>query len=175
MKDIIFLGGIHGVGKGKLCKHICKELDFHHLSASEVLKWNEISEPENKLVNDFNLTQNRLISNLALITVEDQRYVLDGHYCLLNSNHEPEQIDFETFRLLDPLAFVVVTDDAEQIKVRLEGRDKKEYDLELLQKFQEMEIKYAMELARKLSKPFLILTKDDYHKFKLFLSNENIT
>ena len=61
MKNIIFIGGIHGVGKGTLCEKVCNELNLQHLSASEVLKWEEISEKENKLVNDFTLTQNRLI------------------------------------------------------------------------------------------------------------------
>lgn len=36
--DIIFIGGIHGVGKGTLCKRIESELGIIHLSASEVLK-----------------------------------------------------------------------------------------------------------------------------------------
>jgi len=38
-KEIIFIGGIHGVGKGTLCKRIASDLNIIHLSASEVLKW----------------------------------------------------------------------------------------------------------------------------------------
>jgi len=56
MKNIIFIGGIHGVGKGTLCEKVCNDLNLLHLSASEVLKWEEISEKENKLVEGFNLT-----------------------------------------------------------------------------------------------------------------------
>lgn len=67
MKNIIFIGGIHGVGKGTLCEKVCNKLNIKHLSASEVLKWEEISEKENKLVKDFTLTQNRLITNLKYI------------------------------------------------------------------------------------------------------------
>ena len=38
MKNIIFIGGIHGVGKGTLCEKVCNDLNIRHLSASEVLK-----------------------------------------------------------------------------------------------------------------------------------------
>ena len=57
MKNIIFIGGIHGVGKGTLCEKVCNDLNLQHLSASEVLKWEEISEKENKLVKDFSKFQ----------------------------------------------------------------------------------------------------------------------
>lgn len=175
MKNIIFIGGIHGVGKGTLCNIVCNELNFRHLSASDVLKWDEISEKENKLVKDFTLTQNRLITNLERIVNDTERYVLDGHYCLLNYNQEPERIDFNTFNLLNPFAFAVVIDDVQEIKRRLENRDKKDYDFELLLKFQELELEYSKELSNKLKKPHLVLRKGENQKLKTFLHNENFT
>lgn len=173
MKNILFIGGIHGVGKGTLCIKICEELKIQHMIASEVLKWEEISEKENKLVNDFTLTQNRLITNLQKIIKDNEKYVLDGHYSLLNFNQEPEKIDFETFNLLNPFAFVVVIDDVQEIKKRLERRDKREYDFDLLLKFQELELEYSKELSKRLKKPHLTLKKDELKKLKTFLHNEN--
>jgi adenylate kinase len=38
INNIIFIGGIHGVGKETLCRKICKQLGLQHLSSSEVLK-----------------------------------------------------------------------------------------------------------------------------------------
>lgn len=175
MKNIIFIGGIHGVGKGTLCEKVCNDLNLLHLSASEVLKWEEISEKENKLVEDFNLTQNRLITNLQQIVSENERYVLDGHYCLLNKYNVPEKIEFDTFRTLNPFAFIIVVDDVQEIKRRLENRDKKEYDFELLFKFQELELEYSKELAEKLNKPHLTLKSTETNNFKTFLYNENFT
>lgn len=175
MKNVIFIGGIHGVGKGILCKKVCEELKYFHLSASEVLKWDEISDKNNKLVKDFTLTQNRLIMNLEHIINNNDRYLLDGHYCLLNSNQEPERIDFETFRQLDPFAFIVITDEVQEIKIRLDKRDNRCYDVELLQRFQEIELSYSRELSNKLSKPYLMLRKEEGHKLKSFLHNENFT
>lgn len=175
MKNIIFIGGIHGVGKGTLCDKVCHDLNLQHLSASEVLKWEEISEKENKLVKDFTLTQNRLFTNLQQIVKENERYVLDGHYCLLNKDNVPEKIDFDTFRKLDPFAFIIVVDDIQEVKKRLENRDNSEYDLNLLSKFQELETKYSKELAVLLNKPHMTLKSQDTNSLKSFLYNENFT
>ena len=175
MENIVFIGGIHGVGKGTLCEKVCKDLNLRHLSASEVLKWEEISEKENKLVKDFSLTQNKLITNLQQIVMKNERYVLDGHYCLLNKDNIPEKIDFDTFRTLDPFAFVIVVDDVQEIKRRLENRDNREYDFELLLKFQELELEYSIELANKLNKSHLKLKLEEINNFKTFLHNENFT
>lgn len=175
MKNIIFIGGIHGVGKGTLCEKVCNEFTLRHLSASEVLKWEEISEKENKLVKDFTLTQNRLITNLQQIVKENERYILDGHYCLLNKDNLPEKIDFDTFRMLDPFAFIIVVDEIQEIKSRLEYRDNREYDFDLLLKFQELETEYSKELAVQLNKPHLTIKSKDINSFKTFLYNENFT
>ncbi|MGX7835966.1 AAA family ATPase, partial [Campylobacter fetus subsp. venerealis] len=66
-KNITFLGGIHGVGKGTLCSKIKKQLDIEHLTASELLNWKEVNEdPKNKLVADIPDMQDRLIHSLRL-------------------------------------------------------------------------------------------------------------
>ena len=62
-KNIIFIGGIHGVGKGTVCKEIASKTDLIHITASEILKWNEISSSDNKFVNNISSTQERLIIN----------------------------------------------------------------------------------------------------------------
>lgn len=63
-KNIIFIGGIHGVGKGKICKEISLYTGLTHFTASQILKWEEISEEGNKLVENISSTQDRLIKGL---------------------------------------------------------------------------------------------------------------
>ena len=53
MKNIIFIGGVHGVGKGNICQNIKLNLNIIHLTASEVLNWKDISDIENKFVQDI--------------------------------------------------------------------------------------------------------------------------
>ena len=54
-KQIVFIGGIHGVGKGTLCREIEKVIQVETISASDLLKWNEVSkEFGNKAVTNIN-------------------------------------------------------------------------------------------------------------------------
>jgi adenylate kinase len=155
VKNIIFIGGIHGVGKGWICAQLSKELNIKHLTASEVLKWTEISSSSNKLVDNVNETQDRLVNNLRKIVVKDEKYLLDGHYCLLNKDGEPYKIPFSTFSEINPNKLILVYEDTVTIKQRLQDRDHNEYSEDTLKKFQGFEIKYAEELSFKLSAPLL--------------------
>ena len=154
-KNIIFIGGIHGVGKGTICKEITSKTDLIHITASQILRWNEISSPENKLVNNISSTQERLILGLKNLIAPDKQYLLDGHYCLLNSDGFPCRIDEETFDKINPKIISIVIDDIEKIIKRLEKRDNKKYDFETLNQLQEMEIEYAKYLSKKYSIPYV--------------------
>ena len=149
MKNIIFIGGIHGVGKGTICKKIASRTDLIHITASEILKWNDISLSSNKFVNNIISTQERLINGLKNLIEKDKEYLLDGHFCLLNSNGIPSRINEDTFDQINPKAIAIVIDSVEKIAKRLETRDGKIYDIEVLYEFQQMEIEYAKYLSNK--------------------------
>ena len=42
--NIIFVGGIHGVGKGYICSELTKSYNIRHLVSSEVLQWDKGNE-----------------------------------------------------------------------------------------------------------------------------------
>jgi adenylate kinase len=136
LKNIIFIGGIHGSGKGTICETLKNKLEIVHLTASEVLKWDELSSQKEKLVNDINETQNRLITNLKKIVEENKTYLLDGHYCLLNRDGIPEKISLQTFKDINPNKLILVIANPQTIKERLENRDTKTYDIRLIEQFQ---------------------------------------
>lgn len=163
MKNIIFIGGIHGSGKGKICDEIISNHRINHLTASEVLKWTEISEQNSKTVANITNTQNRLISNLQKIIKENETYLLDGHYCLLNSQNQPEKIPIQTFIDINPNKLLLVITNAKEVKNRLETRDNKIYELSLIENFQNLEIEYANEISKVMSKPILIIDSLNYN------------
>jgi adenylate kinase len=150
-KNIIFIGGIHGVGKGTICKDISLNTGLIHLTASQILKWEEISERENKLVENITSTQERLINGLNNLIKKDKEYIIDGHFCLLNSNGIPSRIDEDAFDQINPKTIAIVIDDVEKIVKRLEARDGKIYDIKVLNELQQMEIEYAKYLSDKYS------------------------
>lgn len=163
-ENIYFIGGIHGVGKGTICKEILSKTKLIHITASEVLKWNEISFSKNKLVNNISSTQERLIFGLENLIEEGKEYLLDGHFCLLNSNGVPSRIDEDTFDQINPKAIAIVIDDAETIAKRLELRDDKIYNIQILDDLQKMEIEYAKYLSSKYSIPYVEIRGGNYNQ-----------
>ncbi|WP_294216108.1 ATP-binding protein [uncultured Chryseobacterium sp.] len=162
MENIIFIGGVHGSGKGTICREITSKYKIKHLTASDVLKWNDISEKNSKKVINIKETQNRLIVNLGKITNTDEVYLLDGHFCLLNSLNQPEKIPIQTFIDINPRKIILVIADSSEIKSRLEIRDNKAYQQSLIEDFQNLEIEYANEISKKLLKPILIVNSLNY-------------
>lgn len=168
-RNIIFIGGIHGVGKGTICKKISSSKNINHLSASKVLKWNKISTKENKLVNSLYTTQSRLIKGLDALIQNTDTYLLDGHYCLLNSKSKPEKVSEKTFEIIAPKVMAIVIEDTEVIYERLKQRDGTKYSLSLLDEMQEMEIDYAKYLSSKFNKPYVEIHKSNYENLNKYL------
>ncbi len=161
--NIIFIGGIHGVGKSTICHHICSELNIEYLSASELLKWKDINEnAENKKVENIPFTQNRLITGIKETVQKDKKYLLDGHYCLFNKDNEVENISLDTFKQIKPIAFILISGDISEIKQRLETRDNKPYEYKLLEHLQNSELAYSKSLSEILNIPLYIEKNDDY-------------
>lgn len=161
-QNIIFLGGIHGAGKGRLCSKVKDVLDIEHLSASELLRWTEVNaDPKNKLVADIPSMQDRLILGLHHRVEPNRKYLLDGHFCLFDGNGKVKHIPFETFSKIDPILISVLTAEQEAIVQRLTQRESKAYDLQLIRQMQEEEITYGKWVAGKLSKPFLVMEGEE--------------
>ncbi len=163
LKKIVFIGGIHGVGKSTVCYEICKATNFHYLSASELIKWKEINRDfKNKKVKSIPTTQDRLILSLNKVTTKDRIYLLDGHYCLLNSNAQIIRIPLQTFQKINPNSLNLILGDIVDVKDRLEKRDGRLYDYDLLEMMQNEELTYAKELAEILDIPLNIGYKNNF-------------
>ncbi|MHA7099263.1 adenylate kinase [Roseivirga pacifica] len=152
--QIIFIGGIHGSGKGTICSRICSEISIEHYSASDILKWDEESQDlQNKKVKDIPNTQIKLLRGLAGL-VTNGKVLLDGHFCLLNSASEIETIPYTIFSKINPTAIGVVLDDPSHIVNRLKKRDSQNYPIDLLSRMQEVEYERAKEVSKLLKVPF---------------------
>lgn len=168
---IIFVGGIHGVGKGTFCKKLTEEFGLKHLTASEVLRWNVISDQKNKKVKNIGSTQERLIQNLTQILKPGQDYLLDGHFTLLNSNGIPQKIEDKTFVSINPISIFLLTCEAKTILSRLTKRDESTYDLSTIQRMQEMEIEHANFISSKLRIPLFEINSNNSQLAYNYLNN----
>ncbi|HET6225424.1 MAG TPA: ATP-binding protein [Bacteroidia bacterium] len=160
--NIAFIGGIHGVGKSTICQHLCHELNMEYLSASELLKWEEISsDVKNKRVKDIPTAQNRLISGLNNIIKENKNYLLDGHYCLLDDKNEIVNVPLETYKKINPFSLNIILGNIAEVKQRLESRDNKLYEYDLLKQLQNKELAHARYLSKALGITLNIGTHKD--------------
>lgn len=157
------MGGIHGSGKGTVCKDISKRTNLINIVASELIKWNDISTQNNKKVNNINETQERLHNGISKIVNSNKAYLLDGHFCLFNDRGEISKIPQSTFERINPKLIAIVTEEIKIIQERLEKRDNRAYDFELLSKMQKVEISYSKEIAKILNIKHLEIKNGNYN------------
>lgn len=172
LNNVAFIGGIHGVGKSTICKEICSSLALVHLTASEVLKWKDINnDVKNKNVDDIPFTQNLLITNLRRLVSKHERYLLDGHYCLLNKDNQITDVPISTFNEIKPISLNLIVGFASEIKNRLEQRDGRSYSLNLVEEMQDRELANARSISTSLSVDLNIGTLEDFSKILAAIRN----
>lgn len=152
-KNIIFLGGIHGSGKSYFADKIIEQiLRLEKLSCSEILQW---KDPKQKEVEDVINNQDRLVINLPNLIDIDKTYLLDGHFCLLNTKGERERVPLYVFQAIDPALIILMDESPEVVCQRLKKRDKKEYDLQTIELLYEDELNCAQDIAAYLDIPLI--------------------
>lgn len=156
----IFVGGVHGAGKGSFCRQLVHQLIGEYVSASQLLHWNSIF----KQVKDVSRNQELLTELLLKHTQHDATYVIDGHFALWNKNNECEVVPIKTFASLNLNIIIIVTCASEIIQKRLERRDGVCYKLKDIIELQSAEINQAKLVSEKLNIPLIIYepTKPNY-------------
>ncbi|MUG99456.1 AAA family ATPase [Scytonema sp. UIC 10036] len=156
-RKLIFVGGVHGVGKTTLCKEIESKFHVKHFSASNLISREKQEEHLlNKLVEKIGENQDILLTAINKYFKNENWYLLDGHFCLLNKDNEITKIPESTYDGICPNAILLLVDKPEDIYARLSSRDSIKHDLALLKYFQEQEIGYAEYISGKLNIPYLI-------------------
>lgn len=154
---MIFVGGIHGVGKSFFCDIVKSELSIFTFSASELIAERKKTYfSNNKLIPDIDDNQLHLLSAISDLNSLGKQYLLDGHFCLLNAEGQVTRIPEKTFYDLHPNAIILLTENPDVIAERRKQRDGINYNLEDIGKFQDEEITYATEIANILGIPLLV-------------------
>lgn len=151
------------MGKSTICKDLCSKLSIEYLSASQALKWADLNiDALDKKVQDISVTQDRLINGLVNTIKPGKHYLLDGHYCLFDKEGKIARVPFETFAAINPNSLHLIIGNVETIKHRIEARDKRFYDYDVLKEMQEQEMVYAKELSENLNTQLSIGKEGDY-------------
>lgn len=154
---MIFLSGIHGVGKTYFCNLVKQELGIKSYSASQL-----ITEKRNKgftadkLVSDIDDNQLLLIKAIDALRQNNEEFILDGHFCLLNDCGEITRIPYNTFKLLKPNAIILLTENPDVIAERRFQRDGIMQSVCKIKDFQDAEKQYAQEVSQNFKIPLQI-------------------
>jgi adenylate kinase len=152
---LIFLGGIHGSGKTTICRDVLSKFGFHCESASEIIKQAGGEVNQDKKAVKIKTNQDVLINEIGNLRAQYSRFILDGHFCLINKEGVIEEIPYDVFEEISPAAICVLTAPIKEIASRLKTRDQQKYKTKILSELQSREIKYAKRVAQRLTVPFL--------------------
>lgn len=168
-KNIIFVGGIHGVGKTTICDKLSNELSIEHYSSSDLISMLDSQRiKQDKRVENIQDNQNMLLEAVKCFLDKDKAYLLDGHFCLMDNDHSIQQVPIKVFELLGIKGIVVISDYESKILERLKNRDNRDYSLEFIKRFQEKEICYANQVAEQIKVPLKIVNMSNEESDMIF-------
>lgn len=138
MPKIIFVSGVHGVGKSTLCANLSEKFGWAHYSCSDLIKQNSDYVESSKLVSTADKNQQALLRGISQLTKEV--VLLDGHFCLLDKDEQVIELPFEVFDAISPSAILIVTCDEATIHQRLKQRGGHVLDLDKIIELQQHEV-----------------------------------
>ena len=156
-KRIAFVGGVHGVGKTVFCSKLFKKFEFDHVTASNLISRRQHIQSKNKAVRNIENNQLVLAQELANYRTTKHTILLDGHFCLLDSTSNIQDVPIDTFKAISPYVIVLLVDKPSIIAVRLSKRDGRGYSSEQISILQEREKKWAHSVSTTLNVPIRII------------------
>lgn len=154
---MVFISGVHGVGKTFFCNILKERLDISSYSASSLIaNRKKACFSSDKHVSDIDENQSFLLAAVKELRAKDDEFLLDGHFCLLDQTGSITRIPMQTFISLSPDAIVLLTEDPAIIARRRKERDGFEHSPEDIKAFQDKEMAYANEVAEFLKIPLRV-------------------
>lgn len=155
---VIFVAGVHGVGKTHLCQALARETGLRHASASQLIR--EVRQSEtwrnDKIVTDIESNQDALNIAVEQIMQHEDVLLLDGHFVLKKATGILEPVSLATFERLRLSAIILIENDPELIAERLFQRDSNNATGNL-KEFINSERRAAIGAALNLGIPFFLM------------------
>lgn len=161
-KKIIFVGGIHGVGKTVLCRSLVERLGGQHVIASDLIRRLNV-QPSNEIkrVKNINRNQEVLVSAIDEFLQNEERYFLDGHFCLFGEDGSATEVGLEVFSKIAPQSIILVNDDIDNVIQRLNLRDSVIHDVDRLWQLQQCELESSEIISKSLNIQRLLYSPGD--------------
>ena len=153
----IFLGGVHGAGKGHFCELMRQYIICDYISASSLLHW----ATTDKTVEDVNANQDLLATLLPDAIRGDKAYLIDGHYALWNKRGGIDKVSSTVFEASKPDVLLCMIGNPALIAERLLYRDTIHYTADQIAALQSEEVEGAKRISELLQRPLYIVDTEN--------------
>lgn len=157
--SVIFLAGVHGVGKGYLGSPVAKLLEMDHCTASHLIREEKgrATWGKDKLVAEVEDNQLALIRAVTRRHEAGQKMLLDGHFVLRSASGNLVRLSKEVFSGLHLSGVILLTEDAATIESRLAGRDSVSPSAASIAELANAEVAHAQHVCRALQIPLTVI------------------
>lgn len=169
---VIFLAGVHGVGKTYLGKPAAEALNLPYATASTLIRaelgvanWNE-----KKHVQDAGKNQKALISAVNKLLESEGRLILDGHFVLRGANGELNALSADVFKGLKIGGVILIEAPASVIAKRLEARGAP-HSVESIEELASAELQQAHKVCQELEVPLVRLHAPSEEEMRVTITN----
>lgn len=166
---MMFLGGVHGVGKTSMCADISEKYDLKVISASAVIRAEREHPASDSRTAVLNVGGNQelLIRGVQRLAADTPaRYLLDGHFALRTLAGNIEEIDVAVFQAIDVSGLICLIDDPAAIAQRLAARDGEVHDVIAISQLQAAELRSAESASRTLRLGLKVVQAFDVRAFE---------
>lgn len=171
---VIFVGGVHGVGKSTCCTGVARATGCLHVTASEIIRRERADAiaASGKLVADVEGNQDLLIRGFRTLQSEAgaASILLDGHFAVRDGQGHIQPVPVEVFSALGIGHFVCLADEPHLIAARIAQRDGSMPDAHDIAELQDAELQNARLVASFLGMPFVLLRGGDADGLRLLVS-----
>lgn len=174
VRPVIFVAGVHGVGKGYFCGKLASMIDGEHITASSLIKNRKVLGSA-KAISGIDANQAILVEEFFKFYTAKPIVLLDGHFCLYNTEFEIEFLPPVLFNELNVSYIVMLTCSPSVVLDRLMKRDKNIANLSIshIEKLQNAELEHSDTISKLLDIPVeLINVFDDKTSDLTCLSNK---
>ncbi|WP_310384455.1 ATP-binding protein [Roseateles sp.] len=157
--SVIFLAGVHGVGKGFIGAPVAQALGVSHFTASQLIREEkgQATWGRDKKASDLDDNQRALIRAVNQRRLTHNSILLDGHFVLRNAQGTLTLLEMEVFSELHLAGVILLTEESNIIASRLAVRDKGETSIAAISELAKAESAHAQAVCRELGLPLAII------------------
>lgn len=155
--SVIFLAGVHGVGKGFLGTPVANSIGITHLTASQLIREEkgQATWGTDKKTSDLDENQLALIRAVGQRRLTHPSILLDGHFVLRNTQGVLTPLATSVFKELRLTGVVLLTEGESVIANRLALRDKGMPDVHAISELAAAELTHAQGVCTELELPLV--------------------